>query len=153
MLGADGVYRWRRNCGRVERAGGNVVRVVGALLDIDDERRLLEELREGADRMALAEDVAGFGIWRLDLPTNVMSLSPGAAYLSGLGRRRSTFRGRCCRSGFTPTIAVSSSRRRSGPSPAPKTTRPTSAFVSRTAAYAGCAARAASIARTASRAA
>jgi len=26
VLGADGVYRWRRNCGRVERAGGTVVR-------------------------------------------------------------------------------------------------------------------------------
>ena len=88
VLDADGVYRWRRNCGRVERAGGTVVRVVGALLDIDDERRLLEKLREGADRMALAEDVAGFGIWRLDLSTNVMSLSPGAAYLSGLGRQQ-----------------------------------------------------------------
>jgi PAS domain S-box-containing protein len=87
VLAADGVYRWRRNCGRVERVNGEVVRVIGAFLDIDDERRRLEEMRAYADRMALAEDVAGFGVWRLDLRTNVMSLSPGAAYLSGFERR------------------------------------------------------------------
>jgi PAS domain S-box-containing protein len=83
----DGAYRWRRNCGRVERVNGTVVRVAGAFIDIDDERRMLEQLREGAERMALAEDVAGFGVWRLDLRTNTMSLSPGAAFLSGFERR------------------------------------------------------------------
>jgi two-component system, sensor histidine kinase and response regulator len=86
VLAADGVYRWRRNSGRIERVNGQVVRVVGAFIDIDEERRRLGELRENADRMALAEDVAGFGVWRLDLRTNVMSLSPGAAYLSGFER-------------------------------------------------------------------
>ena len=88
MQDTDGVYRWRRNRGRIQRVGGRPVRIVGALLDIDDERRLLEELREGADRMELAEAVAGFGVWQVHLNTNVMSLSAGAALLYGFERLR-----------------------------------------------------------------
>jgi len=83
---AEGHYEWRRICGRLQRDGGRIVRVVGAFLDIHEERRLLDQLRENADRMALAEDVAGFGVWHLDLRSNVMSLSPGAAFLSGFAR-------------------------------------------------------------------
>ena len=64
---------------------GRIVRVIGAFLDIHQERRLLDQLREN-DRMALAEDVAGFGVWHLDLRSNMMSLSPGAAFLSGFSR-------------------------------------------------------------------
>ena len=82
----EGHYEWRRICGRVQRDGNRIVRVVGAFLDIHKERHLFGQLRENADRMALAEDVAGFGIWQLDLRNNVMSLSPGAAFLSGFER-------------------------------------------------------------------
>jgi PAS domain S-box-containing protein len=82
----EGRYEWRRICGRLQRRDGRTVRVIGAFLDIHDERRLLDQLRENADRMALAEDVAGFGVWHLDLRTNLMSLSPGAAFLSGFPR-------------------------------------------------------------------
>jgi two-component system, sensor histidine kinase and response regulator len=83
---AEGPYEWRRISGRLQREGGRVVRVVGAFLDIHAERRLLDQLRENADRMALAEDVADFGVWQLDLRSNLMSLSPGAAFLSGFDR-------------------------------------------------------------------
>jgi two-component system, sensor histidine kinase and response regulator len=83
---AEGSYEWRRICGRLQRDGDRIVRVIGAFLDINPERRLLDQLRENADRMALAEDVAGFGVWQLDLRSNEMSLSPGAAFLSGFER-------------------------------------------------------------------
>ena len=83
---ASGAYEWRRICGRLQRDGGRIVGVVGAFLDIHEERRMLDQLRENADRMALAEDVAGFGVWHLDLPSNRMSLSPGAAFLTGFER-------------------------------------------------------------------
>jgi len=86
VRGADGRYEWRRICGRLQREGDKVTGVIGALLDIHEERHLVDQLRENADRMALAEDVAGFGIWHLDLRTNTMSLSPGAAFLSGFPR-------------------------------------------------------------------
>jgi two-component system, sensor histidine kinase and response regulator len=85
---AAGAYEWRRICGRLQRDGDRIVRVIGAFLDIHEERRLLDQLRENADRMALAEEVAGFGVWQLDLRSNEMSLSPGAAFLSGFDRNR-----------------------------------------------------------------
>jgi len=84
----DGQYRWRRNRGRVvESKNGKPVRVVGAIIDIHDEKILLEQLAHNADRLALAEDVAGFGIWTRDLITRRMTLSAGAAALSGFEPR------------------------------------------------------------------
>jgi len=71
---ADGRYEWRRICGRLQRDGDKVAGVIGAFLDIHEERRLVDQLRENADRLALAEDVAGFGVLHLDLRTNTMSL-------------------------------------------------------------------------------
>jgi signal transduction histidine kinase/PleD family two-component response regulator len=83
----DGSYRWRRNRGRAEYDGGRAVRVVGALSDIHEEKLMLERLAEAADRMSLAEHVAGFGVWELDVATGTMTLSAGAALLSGFEHR------------------------------------------------------------------
>jgi PAS domain S-box-containing protein len=84
----DGTYRWRRNRGRVvESRNGEPIRIVGAIIDIHDEKVLLEQLAHNADRLALAEDVAGFGIWTRDLATRRMTLSAGAAALSGFEPR------------------------------------------------------------------
>jgi PAS domain S-box-containing protein len=82
----DGSYRWRRNRGRVEFKNGQRVRIVGAIIDIHDEKLLLEQLAHNADRLALAEDIAGFGIWDSDIGTNVLTLSAGAAALTGFER-------------------------------------------------------------------
>jgi PAS domain S-box-containing protein len=82
----DGSYRWRRNRGRAEFKNDQRVRVVGAIIDIHDEKILLEQLAHNADRLALAEDVAGFGVWDADVATNTLTLSAGAAALSGFER-------------------------------------------------------------------
>jgi signal transduction histidine kinase/CheY-like chemotaxis protein len=42
------------------------------------------KLRENIERLRLAEETAGFGLWDLDLSTDLMTLSAGAAALSGL---------------------------------------------------------------------
>jgi len=84
---ADGSYRWRRNRGRVESVNGRPVKMVGAISDIHEEKLMLERLAEAAARMALAEDVAGFGVWELDATRGVMTLSAGAAALSGFEHR------------------------------------------------------------------
>jgi signal transduction histidine kinase/CheY-like chemotaxis protein len=84
---SDGSYRWRRNRGRVDCAEGRAVRLVGAISDIHDERVTLERLAQAAARMSLAEDVAGFGVWELDAGTGMMTLSAGAAALSGFEHR------------------------------------------------------------------
>src|SRR6185503_16958755 len=82
----DGSYRWRRNRGHVEFKNGERVRIVGAIIDIHDEKVLLELLAHNADRLALAEDVAGFGVWESDVGSNILTLSAGAAALTGFDR-------------------------------------------------------------------
>ena len=83
----DGTYRWRRNRGRVESVDGRPVKMVGAITDIHEEKLTLERLAETATRMSLVEDVAGFGVWELDTARGMMTLSEGAAALSGFERR------------------------------------------------------------------
>jgi PAS domain S-box-containing protein len=86
VMQADGSHRWRRNLGRIEIDEGSR-RFVGAILDIDREKRMLEELEQNADRLRLAEDVAGFGVWEFDVAKGTMTLSAGAAALSGFERK------------------------------------------------------------------
>jgi PAS domain S-box-containing protein len=83
----DGSYLWRRNSGRAEYDQGRAVRVVGAIIDIHDEKLMLERLAEAATRLSLAESVAGFGVWELDIASGMMTLSAGAAVLSGFEHR------------------------------------------------------------------
>ena len=83
----DGSYGWRRNRGRMHTAEGKPSRMVGAISDIHEERLRLERLDQAAARMSLAEDVAGFGVWEMDLVSGTMTLSAGAAALSGFEHR------------------------------------------------------------------
>jgi PAS domain S-box-containing protein len=73
----DGVVRWRRSQGRVEFDDETPVRIAGAIIDITEEKALLEKLRESADRIRLAEQAAQFGIWEADTATDTMTISEG----------------------------------------------------------------------------
>jgi PAS domain S-box-containing protein len=42
------------------------------------------ELKENAERLRVAEEAAGFGVWELDVATDMITLSAGASVLSGL---------------------------------------------------------------------
>jgi PAS domain S-box-containing protein len=44
-----------------------------------------EKLRENAERIAMAEKAAAFGIWQTDIPTDILTFSEGFATLAGLG--------------------------------------------------------------------
>jgi PAS domain S-box-containing protein len=79
----DGIYRWCRVEGRAEGGGNTPARVVGAIIDINEERALLEQLQEGASRLDLAEKVAGFGVWEADHLAGTMTISRGMARLTG----------------------------------------------------------------------
>ena len=80
----DGSYRWRRIQGRVKGVQGGAAWIIGAIIEINDEKEMLEKLRESAERMALAEKVAGFGIYELDSTGDRLICSPGWAALIGL---------------------------------------------------------------------
>jgi two-component system, sensor histidine kinase and response regulator len=83
----DGSYFWRRQQSRVSKVNGVTVLVAGAIIDIDDERQRVQDLRNTAARLELAESAGGVGIWDVDGVTRTVMLSPGAAALRGLPRQ------------------------------------------------------------------
>ena len=79
----DGTYRWCRAVGRPEYDGDLPARVIGAIIDINDEKVMLEKLQAGAARLDLAEKVAGFGVWEVDHTAGTMTISQGMARMTG----------------------------------------------------------------------
>src|ERR1700733_2801427 len=49
VIEQDGVVRWRRSQGRVEFDDETPVRIAGAIIDITEEKTMLEKLRERAE--------------------------------------------------------------------------------------------------------
>jgi PAS domain S-box-containing protein len=82
----DGSYKWRRGRGRIRRMGASR-RLIGAIIDIEHERGILDQLAHNAERLALAEEVAGFGVWEFDVATGALNMTAGAAALSGFARQ------------------------------------------------------------------
>ena len=78
----DGTRRWCRSQGRVDFLGEQPVRMIGAIIDVTKEKTMLEQLRESAERMRLAEEAAGFGVWEVDLLTQTITLSEGMLALN-----------------------------------------------------------------------
>ena len=58
--------------------------MTGSSVDIDKERRMLDELRVYAARMQQAEQVTGLGVTDLDLASGRIEFSEGWATLHGL---------------------------------------------------------------------
>ncbi|HEV8395921.1 MAG TPA: PAS domain-containing protein [Vicinamibacterales bacterium] len=79
----DGAYFWRRVQSRAKKLGDRLVLVVGALVDIHDEKRRLQDLADTAVRLALAEEAGGVGLWDVDLVASTVTYSAGAAALRG----------------------------------------------------------------------
>jgi len=79
----DGSCRWCRIEGRAKGGGQIPERVIGAILDITEEKAMLEKLQESAARLDLAEEVAGFGVWEVDHAAGTITISRGMARLTG----------------------------------------------------------------------
>ncbi len=79
----DGSHRWCRSQARVKMSAGKPVRVIGAIIDVTQEKALLAQLRAAAERMKLAEEAARFGIWENDLVHGCMNFSEGLRSLCG----------------------------------------------------------------------
>ncbi|MCK9684509.1 PAS domain S-box protein [Scleromatobacter humisilvae] len=65
----DGRRLWVRAVGSAEFASGVPVRLVGAFQDISDKVAQRLEIKEINDRVALATESGGIGIWELDIAT------------------------------------------------------------------------------------
>ena len=77
VMQPNGTVRWCRSQGHVEFDGDTPLRVNGAIIDITEEKVMLEKLRESADRIGLAEQAAQFGIWEANTTTDTMTISEG----------------------------------------------------------------------------
>ncbi len=69
FIRADGRRLWVRAVGSAEFAGGVPIRLVGAFQDISDKIAQRLAIKEINDRVALATESGGIGIWELNIDT------------------------------------------------------------------------------------
>ena len=74
LLRADGRLIEVRSVGHVELEAGQPQRLVGALQDVTDEITQRRALRVAHQRMALATDSGGIGVWDLDLVSQTLTV-------------------------------------------------------------------------------
>ena len=74
LVQADGQTIEVRSVGHAECEGGLPVRLVGALQDVTEEITQRRALREAHQRMALAADSGGIGVWDLDLLSQTLTV-------------------------------------------------------------------------------
>ena len=68
----DGTARWFRTRGHAERdAEGRVIRVLGTAIDVTELRAASERLALALQRLQLATEAGGVGLWERDLATGV----------------------------------------------------------------------------------
>ena len=83
FIRSDGRRIWVRAVGSAEFAGGIPVRLVGAFQDISDKVAQRLELKEVNDRVALATESGGIGIWELNIATGELIWDPRMYQLFG----------------------------------------------------------------------
>jgi len=66
---ADGAARFVRTVGSAQSASGKLVRLIGTLQDVTDQVLARQALKDANDRVALATDAGGIGVWEIDLAT------------------------------------------------------------------------------------
>ncbi|MBC7666563.1 MAG: PAS domain-containing protein [Caulobacter sp.] len=69
FISADGRHLWVRAVGSAEFANGVPIRLVGAFQDISDRIAQRLAMKEVNDRVALATESGGIGIWELNIET------------------------------------------------------------------------------------
>ncbi len=89
QLATGGGYRWQRGSARATHdANGQVLRWIGAVVDIDDLKRRTDALHANEQMLALATNAAGLGIYDHDLRSGPMHWDERAAAIWGIDRTR-----------------------------------------------------------------
>ncbi|RVT85098.1 PAS domain S-box protein [Inhella crocodyli] len=73
VIRRDGRRIWARAVGHVEMRDGQAVRLMGAFQDITEKRRQADELRGAHQRMRLAAESGGIGIWDFEVATSTLT--------------------------------------------------------------------------------
>ncbi|MET0383361.1 MAG: EAL domain-containing protein, partial [Burkholderiaceae bacterium] len=76
FIRADGRRVWVRSVGSADFADGKPVRLLGAFQDINETVAQRLALKEANDRIALATESGGIGIWELDIGTGELLWDP-----------------------------------------------------------------------------
>jgi PAS domain S-box-containing protein len=89
-LAGDGRWRWLMNFGRIAERGadGQARRMVGTTIDINERRVAEARLREGEQRLRLALEAGGLGVWESDLVTDTVRFDPICLARVGLDTAR-----------------------------------------------------------------
>lgn len=84
----DGGYKWVRSTGRVvERdAGGAARRMIGQYVDVDESRRIRQELAESRERLGLIIETMAEGMVVQDLSGRIVECNPEAERILGMKR-------------------------------------------------------------------
>ena len=83
---SDGKIRWVRDVGRVVLGtDGSVVALTGALVDVTEQRTLLDQAAIARERLRAALDAAHIGTYFWDLDSNQIEHDAGARRMFGLG--------------------------------------------------------------------
>ncbi len=83
---ADGQYRWIRFHGKIvaRREDGSPLRAIGVTSDIHEQKLAAQERRRQAERMALAVQAGGVGIFEADLDSGIVTCDARMYELLGL---------------------------------------------------------------------
>jgi PAS domain S-box-containing protein len=83
----SGQWRWYLDRGRVvswDNRTGEPVRMLGTGSDVTELKELQRTSRHASERLALAQDHAGAGIWELDLVSRALKLCPRSRLMFGI---------------------------------------------------------------------
>ena len=84
LIRADGQRIWVRTIGSIVRSDGGAARLVGAIQDISEQVRQRHALSDANDRIAVATDSGGIGIWELGIGDRIVHWDPWMYRLYGL---------------------------------------------------------------------
>lgn len=88
LIRADGRKIWARSVGSSERVDGKAVRLVGAFQDVTQRVNERLALQEAKERIALATESGGIGVWQWDIVSGEMHWDERMFQLYGLPRSK-----------------------------------------------------------------
>ena len=84
--------RWLSSRGVVETGSGGKLRLIGTVIDVTERHRLEDTVRTSLERLELAMEAGGIGLWDWSLETDELRWSPEQERIYGLAQ--GTFSGR-----------------------------------------------------------
>ena len=80
----DGRYIWVEDQGLVVRHNGNIIRVVGSIVDIGERKQIEADLLDSAERIEMATTAARLGMWFWNITTSELVWTSQCKELFGL---------------------------------------------------------------------